>query len=46
ERTKKNLAFSENRPNVLVVDSNALRSGQSKEEHEKIRQNWDTRDLE
>ena len=41
ERVGKYINFSENRSNVLVVDSNRLDMGQNKEEREKIKQNSD-----
>lgn len=45
EYTGNYIGFSENHSNVLVVDSNFLSAGRSEEEHKKIRQDWDFRDL-
>ena len=45
EHIGKGIGFSENRPNALVVYSNLLGDELNKEEHEKIRQTSDIRDL-
>ncbi|CAG8666798.1 12182_t:CDS:2 [Ambispora leptoticha] len=45
EALGKEIGFSETRPNTLVVYSNRLCDGYNEEEHKKIRQNSDIRDL-